>query len=39
MPFRRQEKLMPRVLLANRHEKFDREILTEMGAPADAVLQ
>jgi glutaryl-CoA dehydrogenase len=27
-----QEKLMPRVLLANRHEKFDREIMNEMGA-------
>src|SRR5471032_2697474 len=27
-----QEKLMPRVLMANRHEKFDREILNEMGA-------
>src|SRR5258708_24048138 len=27
-----QEKLMPRVLLANRHERFDREIMTEMGA-------
>ena len=27
-----QEKLMPRVLEANRHEKFDREIMTEMGA-------
>jgi len=26
-----QEKLMPRVLEANRHERFDREILTEMG--------
>jgi glutaryl-CoA dehydrogenase len=26
-----QEKLMPRVLEANRHEKFDREILYEMG--------
>ncbi|KNE57091.1 glutaryl-CoA dehydrogenase, mitochondrial [Allomyces macrogynus ATCC 38327] len=26
-----QEKLMPRVLMANRHEKFDREIMTEMG--------
>ncbi len=26
-----QEKLMPRVLLANRHEKFDREIMNEMG--------
>jgi glutaryl-CoA dehydrogenase len=27
-----QEKLMPRVLQANRHERFDREILQEMGA-------
>jgi glutaryl-CoA dehydrogenase len=27
-----QEKLMPRVLEANRHEHFDREILREMGA-------
>jgi glutaryl-CoA dehydrogenase len=27
-----REKLMPRVLEANRHEKFDREIMTEMGA-------
>ena len=26
-----QEKLMPRVLEANRHEKFDREIMNEMG--------
>lgn len=26
-----QEKLMPRILAANRHEKFDREILFEMG--------
>ena len=26
-----QEKLMPRVLEANRHETFDREIFTEMG--------
>lgn len=26
-----QEKLQPRVLEANRHEHFDREILTEMG--------
>ena len=26
-----QEKLMPRVLEANRHEHFDREILTELG--------
>jgi glutaryl-CoA dehydrogenase len=27
-----QEKLMPRVLLAHRHERFDREVFTEMGA-------
>jgi glutaryl-CoA dehydrogenase len=27
-----QEKLMPRVLEANRRERFDREIMTEMGA-------
>jgi len=27
-----QEKLMPRVLEANRHEKFHREIMNEMGA-------
>src|SRR5216684_1455658 len=27
-----QEKLMSRVLMANRHERFDREIMTEMGA-------
>jgi glutaryl-CoA dehydrogenase len=27
-----QEKLMPRVLEANRHERFDREIMNEMGA-------
>ena len=26
-----QEKLMPRVLEANRHEKFDREVMREMG--------
>ena len=26
-----QEKLMPRVLMANRHEHFDRAILSEMG--------
>ena len=26
------DKLMPRVLEANRHEKFDREIMNEMGA-------
>jgi glutaryl-CoA dehydrogenase len=27
-----QERLMPRILMANRHEKFDREIMNEMGA-------
>ena len=27
-----QQELMPRVLEANRHERFDREIMTEMGA-------
>ncbi|MBB4284580.1 acyl-CoA dehydrogenase [Roseospira goensis] len=27
-----QDKLMPRVLSANREERFDREIMTEMGA-------
>ncbi len=27
-----QESLMPRVLEANRHERFDREIMTEMGS-------
>ncbi len=27
-----QEQLMPRILEANRHERFDREILSEMGA-------
>jgi glutaryl-CoA dehydrogenase len=27
-----QDKLMPRVLEANRHERFDREIMTELGA-------
>jgi glutaryl-CoA dehydrogenase len=27
-----QDKLMPRVLEANRHERFDREIFREMGA-------
>lgn len=27
-----QGRLFPRVLMANRHEKFDREILNEMGA-------
>jgi glutaryl-CoA dehydrogenase len=26
-----QEKLMPRILMANRHEKFDREIMNEFG--------
>ncbi len=26
-----QDKLFPRVLLANRHERFDREIMNEMG--------
>jgi glutaryl-CoA dehydrogenase len=26
-----QEKLLPRVLTANRHERFDREIMNEMG--------
>jgi glutaryl-CoA dehydrogenase len=26
-----QERLMPRILEANRHERFDREILTELG--------
>ena len=26
-----QEKLMPRVLEANRHEKFDRDVMREMG--------
>ena len=26
-----QDKLMPRVLLANRNERFDREIMFEMG--------
>lgn len=26
-----QEKLMPRILEANRHEIFDRDIFTEMG--------
>lgn len=26
-----QEQLMPRITLANRHEKFDREIMEEMG--------
>ncbi len=27
-----QEKLFPRVLMANRHETFDRDVMTEMGA-------
>jgi glutaryl-CoA dehydrogenase len=27
-----QEKLMPRILEAHRHEKFDREVFNEMGA-------
>jgi len=27
-----QEKLMPRILKANRHELFDREVINEMGA-------
>ena len=27
-----QEKLMPRILEANRHEKFDRTVIDEMGA-------
>ena len=27
-----QDKLMPRILEANRHENFDREIMTELGA-------
>ncbi len=27
-----QEKLLPRVLLAHRHERFDREIMNELGA-------
>jgi glutaryl-CoA dehydrogenase len=27
-----QERLMPRILEANRHERFDRAIMTEMGA-------
>ncbi len=27
-----QEKLMPRVLMANRHENFDVDIMTELGA-------
>ena len=32
MPQQRlQEKLLPRVLLANRHENFNREIMNEMG--------
>src|SRR5690625_2605911 len=27
-----RDRLMPRILEANRHERFDREIMTEMGA-------
>jgi glutaryl-CoA dehydrogenase len=27
-----QDRLMPRILTANRHEVFDREVMTEMGA-------
>ncbi len=27
-----QDRLMPRILMANRHERFDPEIMTEMGA-------
>ena len=27
-----QDRLMPRILMANRHERFDPEIITEMGA-------
>ena len=27
-----QDKLMPRIIEANRHERFDREIMNEMGA-------
>ena len=27
-----QDRLMPRVVEANRHERFDRDVLTEMGA-------
>ena len=27
-----QDKLMPRILEANRHERFDREVMNEMGA-------
>ena len=26
-----QDKLMPRILEANRHETFDRDVITEMG--------
>ena len=26
-----QDKLMPRILMANRHENFDRDIMTELG--------
>ena len=29
--FTLQEKLMPRVTMANRHETFDRDIMSEMG--------
>ena len=31
MPRLVQEKLLPRVTMANRHETFDREIMNEMG--------
>jgi hypothetical protein len=31
LPLLFQEKLLPRVLLANRHENFHREIMNEMG--------
>ncbi|WND03108.1 acyl-CoA dehydrogenase [Temperatibacter marinus] len=27
-----QDKLMPRILMANRHEEFDKSVMTEMGA-------
>jgi glutaryl-CoA dehydrogenase len=27
-----QDKLMPRILMANRNEEFDREIIRELGA-------
>ena len=33
-----QDKLMPRVLEANRHEKFDREIMNEFGRARPAGL-